>query len=80
MRDRELEVVAALHQRRVDGIIIPPSCGPHNTALNYMREQHIPIVMVAISTQRPLRRSGYPRPSRSEILAVANSAFAKQNV
>jgi LacI family transcriptional regulator len=44
--DRELEVVASLHQRRVDGIIIAPSCGPHNTALNYMREQHIPTVMV----------------------------------
>jgi LacI family transcriptional regulator len=26
--DWEFEMVAALHQRRVDGIIIAPSCGP----------------------------------------------------
>jgi len=44
--DYEFEVVAALHQRRVDGIIIAPSGGAENQALAYMREQNIPSVMV----------------------------------
>jgi LacI family transcriptional regulator len=42
----ELRAVAALHQRRVDGIIIAPSGGADNQALAYMREQKIPSVMV----------------------------------
>lgn len=42
----ELDMVTALHQRRVDGIIIAPSCGPDNSALTYLREQRIPSVMV----------------------------------
>jgi LacI family transcriptional regulator len=42
----EFEMVAALHQRRVDGIIIAPSCGLNNSALTYLREQRIPSVMV----------------------------------
>jgi LacI family transcriptional regulator len=44
--EHEFEVVAALHQRRVDGIIIAPSCGANNHTLTYMREQRIPSVMV----------------------------------
>ncbi len=44
--DRELEVVAALHQRRVDGVIIAPSCGPGHRALTYLHEKRIPSVMV----------------------------------
>ncbi|SAL58242.1 ribose operon repressor [Caballeronia choica] len=43
---RELEIVAALHKRRVDGIIIAPSCGCNNSALTYLCEQRIPSVMV----------------------------------
>jgi LacI family transcriptional regulator len=44
--DWEFEIVAALHKRRVDGIIIAPSCGSHNNALTYLREHRIPSVMV----------------------------------
>ena len=43
---RESEVVAALHQRRVDGIIIAPSCDPASHALDYLREKRVPTVMV----------------------------------
>ena len=43
---RELEVVAALHQRRVDGIILAPSADPQRRALNYLRDVRLPCVLV----------------------------------
>ena len=44
--DREAAVVAALHQRRVDGIIIAPCCEGDGRALRYLLEKQIPAVMV----------------------------------
>jgi LacI family transcriptional regulator len=44
--DRELEVVVALHQRRVDGIILAPSADPERRALGYLREAGLPCVLV----------------------------------
>ncbi len=44
--DRELAVVQALHQRRVDGIILAPSPDPHQKALQYLEAQGIPSVLV----------------------------------
>jgi LacI family transcriptional regulator len=43
---RELEVVAALHQRRVDGIIFAPSADPERRALNYLLGVRLPCVLV----------------------------------
>jgi LacI family transcriptional regulator len=43
---RELEVVMALHQRRVDGIILAPSADPDRRALAYLREARLPCVLV----------------------------------
>jgi LacI family transcriptional regulator len=43
---RELEVVMALHQRRVDGIILAPSADPERRALNYLRDVRLPCVLV----------------------------------
>jgi LacI family transcriptional regulator len=43
---RELEVVAALHQRRVDGIILAPSPDPERRALAYLRGAGLPCVLV----------------------------------
>jgi LacI family transcriptional regulator len=42
---RELEVVMALHQRRVDGIILAPSVDPER-ALRYLRDASLPCVLV----------------------------------
>jgi LacI family transcriptional regulator len=42
---RELEVVMALHQRRVDGIILAPSADPDRRALAYLREARLPCVL-----------------------------------
>ncbi len=44
--ERELEVVTALHGRRVDGIIIAPCCEPGHHALTYLRDHRIPSVML----------------------------------
>ncbi|GLR87842.1 LacI family DNA-binding transcriptional regulator [Bradyrhizobium iriomotense] len=43
---RELDVVMALHQRRVDGIILAPSPDPGRRALAYLREVGLPCVLV----------------------------------
>lgn len=43
---RELEVVQALHQRRVDGVILAPSPDPERRALRYLRETRLPCVLV----------------------------------
>jgi LacI family transcriptional regulator len=43
---RELEVVAALHQRRVDGVILAPSADPERRALAYLRAARLPCVLV----------------------------------
>jgi len=43
---RELEVVQALHQRRVDGVILAPSPDPERRVLKYLREARLPCVLV----------------------------------
>jgi len=43
---RELEVVTALRQRRVDGIILAPSPDPERRALRYLTETRMPCVLV----------------------------------
>ncbi|WP_186160326.1 LacI family DNA-binding transcriptional regulator [Burkholderia gladioli] len=43
---QELRVVQALHQRRVDGIILAPTVGPERRALDYLETARIPSVMV----------------------------------
>lgn len=43
--DKELAVVQALHQRRVDGIILAPSAAPQ-AALRYLSERSLPCVLI----------------------------------
>ena len=43
---QELKVVQALHQRRVDGIILAASADPENHAVNYLSDNRIPFVLV----------------------------------
>ena len=42
----ELEVVRALHQRRVDGIIFAPSADPERLAIRYIAGNKLPCVLV----------------------------------
>src|ERR1700712_1402968 len=44
--DEELAVVRSLHQRRVGGILPPPATGREGSALQYLRDLHIPSVLV----------------------------------
>ena len=44
--EQELRVVRALHQRRVDGIILAPSADPEQQALRYLEQSGIPCVLV----------------------------------
>jgi LacI family transcriptional regulator len=43
---QELQVVQALHHRRVDGILLAPSSDPQQAALTYLRSNAIPSVLV----------------------------------
>jgi LacI family transcriptional regulator len=43
---QELKVVQALHQRRVDGIILAASADPESHAVNYLSDHRIPFVLV----------------------------------
>jgi LacI family transcriptional regulator len=43
---QELKAVQALHERRVDGIILAPSADPQCRAVNYLDEKRIPFVLV----------------------------------
>ena len=44
--ETEYDVVRALHQRRVDGIILAPSADPDRRAIRYMAENRLPCVLV----------------------------------
>jgi LacI family transcriptional regulator len=44
--EQELQTVRALHQRRVDGIILAPSADPERAALHYLRTHAIPTVLI----------------------------------
>ena len=43
---RELAVLTALHQRRVDGVILAPSADPERRALVYLHATRLPCVLV----------------------------------
>lgn len=42
----EMRVVQALHERRVDGILIAPTVDQRNRALDYLRDKSVPTVLV----------------------------------
>ena len=44
--DYEVKVVQALHERRVDGILIAPAASSTSGALAYLRERSVPTVLV----------------------------------
>ncbi len=43
--DRELQVVRAFHQRRVDGVILAPSGSPQR-AIDYLADKQVPCVLI----------------------------------
>ena len=50
----EYKVVRALHQRRVDGLILAPSADPEQRAIRYLAESKVPCVLVDRLASRSL--------------------------
>ena len=82
---RELEVVTALHQRRVDGVILAPSADPERRALAYLRAAQLPCVLVdrmpdpafdqvGVNNREAMRDAGRIMSPASGIGASATSA------
>jgi LacI family transcriptional regulator len=44
--EEELRVVRALHQRRVDGVLLAPATGPRGAGLRYLTGLNVPAVLV----------------------------------
>jgi LacI family transcriptional regulator len=44
--EQELRVVQALHERRVDGIVLAPTADPQGRVLSYLEESKVPTVLV----------------------------------
>ncbi|MEX3526719.1 MAG: hypothetical protein VB143_04705 [Burkholderia sp.] len=77
---QELRVVQALHQRRVDGVILAPTVGPERRALDYLETARIPSVMVDASPLAASTRSAWRTSSRSRTwsgMATAGSASCR---
>lgn len=68
--DYELSVVKALHQRRVDGIIIAPSAAADNQALRYLEENRLPCVLVDRLTSKAFDRVGIQNKYAMELIVA----------
>ncbi|WP_038498315.1 LacI family DNA-binding transcriptional regulator [Janthinobacterium agaricidamnosum] len=44
--EHELRIVKALHQRRVDGIILAPAADPERRVFRYLEENKLPVVLI----------------------------------
>ena len=44
--EHELRIVKALHQRRVDGIILAPAADPEQRVLTYLKKNRLPAVLI----------------------------------
>jgi len=44
--EHELRIVKALHQRRVDGIILAPAADPEQRVLHYLKKNQLPAVLI----------------------------------
>lgn len=42
----ELRIVKALHERRVDGLILAPSADPEGKVLHYLEQNRLPVVLI----------------------------------
>ena len=65
----ELKVVKALHQRRVDGIILAPSADPERAAIRYLKENQVPCVLVDRLLDEELDQVGVTNESSMRHLA-----------
>lgn len=67
---QELKVVQALHQRRVDGIILSPSADPDCRAVNYLNDNQIPFVLVDRFVSKRFDQVGVQNKSAMQLLVA----------
>jgi LacI family transcriptional regulator len=66
--EQELRVVRALHHRRVDGVLLAPSMDKEHRALNYLRSNEIPTVLVDRLVPRGFDQVGVENEESSQAL------------
>ncbi len=77
---RELKVVQALHQRRVDGIILAPSADPERRAIKYLDENRIPFVLVDRLASARFDQVGVQNKSAMQLLVQHLAAHGHQRI
>jgi LacI family transcriptional regulator len=73
--DKELHVVQALHQRRVDGVLLAPSTGADGAALRYLADLGVPAVLVDRCADARFDQVGA---ENVEALAILSGHLAEQ--
>jgi LacI family transcriptional regulator len=78
--DREFSVVKALHQRRVDGIILAPSPDPQQRSLNYIESVGIPCVLVDRMPSERFDQIGVKNREAMELLVSHLASFGHRRI
>jgi LacI family transcriptional regulator len=68
--EQELKVVKALHERRVDGVILAASADPERRAVNYLSEKKIPFVLVDRLLSRDFDQVGVQNKNAMQLLVA----------
>ncbi|MER8697691.1 MULTISPECIES: LacI family DNA-binding transcriptional regulator [unclassified Mesorhizobium] len=77
--DRELAVVRAFHQRRVDGVILAPSGAPER-ATNYLAEKMVPCVLIDRFADERFDQIGVENQSAMRALIDHVASFGHQRI
>lgn len=78
--ERELAVVTAFHQRRVDGVILAPSADPERRALAYLRAARLPCVLVDRTPDPSFDQVGVNNREAMGALVAHVAAFGHQRI
>ncbi|ANN59863.1 LacI family transcriptional regulator [Mesorhizobium loti NZP2037] len=77
--DRELSVVRAFHQRRVDGVILAPSGAPQR-AIDYLAEKKLPCVLIDRFADERFDQIGVENQSSMRALIDHVAAFGHKRI
>jgi LacI family transcriptional regulator len=78
--ERELNVVRALHQRRVDGIILAPSPDPQQRSLRYIEAAGVPCVLVDRMPNDNFDQVGVKNREAMELLIAHLASFGHRRI
>jgi LacI family transcriptional regulator len=78
--ETELSVVTALHQRRVDGIILAPSPDPERRAQNYIEAAGIPCVLVDRAPNERFDQVGLNNRGAMRLLVAHLASFGHRRI